>query len=149
MLTTRSVLLLFKNMVFMQMNILIINMLNEFVRKMIEFGFITKKNANQSYFSMVKTTVNSNMQFSRSKMDKEGILRTVFEHSNRLNEKSKANVMVYETMAATASGKKSISPALAASSGKETLAAELKEVLALFNGDSVSNVVKFFLHDIT
>ena len=41
-------------------------------------------------------------------------------------------------MAATACGKKSISPALAASSGKETLAAELKEVLALFNGDSVS-----------
>ena len=82
-------------------------------------------------------------------MDKEGILRTVFECSNRLNEKSKANVMVYETMAATACGKKSISPALAASNGKETLAAELKEVLALFNGDSVSNVVKFFLHDIT
>ena len=94
MLATRSVLLLLKNMVFMQINILIVNMLNEFVRKMIEFGFITKKNANQSYFSMVKTTVNSNMQFSRSKMDKEGILRTVFECSNRLNEKSKANVMV-------------------------------------------------------
>ena len=149
MLATRIVLLLLKNMVFMQINILIVNMLNEFVRKMIEFGFITKKNANQSYFSMVKTTVNSNMQFSRSKMDKEGILRTVFECSNRLNEKSKANVMVYETMAATACGKKSISPALAASNGKETLAAELKEVLALFNGDSVSNVVKFFLHDIT
>ena len=94
MLATRSVLLLLKNMVLMQINILIVNMLNEFVKKMIDFGFITKKNANQSYFSMVKTTVNSNMQFSRSKMDKEGILRTVFECSNRLNEKSKANVMV-------------------------------------------------------
>ena len=102
MLATRSVLLLLKNIVFMHINILIVNMLNEFVKKMIDFGFITKKNANQSYFSMVKTTVNSNMQFSRSKMDKEGILRTVFECSNRLNEKSKANVMVYETMAATA-----------------------------------------------
>ena len=68
---------------------------------------------------MVKTTVNSNMQFCRSKMDKEGIQRTVFKHSNRLNEESKTNVMVYETSAATACGKKSISPALAASSGKE------------------------------
>ena len=139
MLTTRSVLILYKKMVFMQMNVLIVNLVNEFVRKMIEFGFINRDNANTSYFSMVRTTVNSNMQFPRRELDRSGTLRNVFEHNSRLDEQVSLSVMMYEMLVATACGQKSISPAaVEMAGGNQKLSEELKDVAACFRGERIT-----------
>ena len=103
-------------------------MVNEFVSKLVEFGLVTKDNVNRSYFSMVKTLINSNMHFSREELGRTGTLRNIFEHNNKVNKESVSALLMYEMMVATACGQKSIGTSLKEYYNKQKLASDLKDV---------------------